>query len=58
MIGGVFEFGRWCKMGANVEITKLMRISRQPSPRYKSAGECGAFQQFGWSDNKWYKMYT
>jgi hypothetical protein len=58
MIGGVFEFGRWCKMGVNVEITKLMRISRQQSPRSITAGECGVFQQFGWSDNEWYKMYT
>jgi UDP-3-O-[3-hydroxymyristoyl] glucosamine N-acyltransferase len=33
MIDGLFEVGRWCKMGMNVEITNVMRISRQQSPR-------------------------
>jgi len=58
MIDGVFEFGRWCKTGVNVEITKLMRISRQQSPRTKTAVERGVFQQFWWSDNECGKMYT
>jgi hypothetical protein len=38
-------------MEMNVEKTKVMRISRQPSPikimTSKAIGECGIFQLFG-----------
>jgi hypothetical protein len=57
MIDGVFEFGSWCKMGVNVKITKLMRISQQQSTRSKTAGDYRVFIQFVWSDNEWCKMY-
>ena len=32
MIDKLIETGRYCGMGTNVERTKVMRISRQPSP--------------------------
>jgi hypothetical protein len=51
MIDRLTEIGRWYGMEMNVEETKAMRISRQPSPidytRSKTAGECGIFQLFG-----------
>jgi hypothetical protein len=46
MIDGIFEFGSWYKMIVNVETTKVMIISLQQSPRSKTAGQCGVFQQF------------
>jgi hypothetical protein len=32
VIGGLIEMGRRCGMEMNVEETRVMRISRQPSP--------------------------
>jgi hypothetical protein len=51
MIDRIIEIGRFYGMEMNVEKTKVMRISRQPSPmdygRSKTTGECGIFQLFG-----------
>ena len=48
MIDKITEIGRCYGMEMNVEKTKVMRISRQPSPvtimiRPKTTGECGMF---------------
>jgi len=48
MIDKLIEIGRCYGMEINVEKTKVMRISRQPSPfnkydRSKTTGECGTF---------------
>jgi hypothetical protein len=47
MIDRLIEIGRRYGMEMNVEKTKVMRISRQPSPIQimidKTAGECGIF---------------
>jgi hypothetical protein len=48
MIDKLMEIGRCYGMEMNVEKTKVMRISRQPSPvtimiDQKTAGECGMF---------------
>jgi len=56
MIDRIFEFGSWYKMVVNVGTTKVMIISLQQSPRSKTAGECGVFQQYGWSNNERCKM--
>jgi len=50
MIGRLTEVGR-CGMEINVDKSKLITISRQPSPvpvmiDKKTAGECGIFQLF------------
>jgi hypothetical protein len=44
-------------MEINVERTKTMRISRQPTPLEikvdkETGGECGRVQLFGWHDHK------
>ena len=44
----LIEIGRYYGMEMNVEKTKVMRISRQPSPvtimiNQKATGECGMF---------------
>jgi hypothetical protein len=49
MIDRLIKTGRCYGMEMNVEKTKVMRISRQPSPntnydRSKTTGECGIFQ--------------
>jgi hypothetical protein len=54
---------RWYGMEMNVEITKVMRISRQPSPKQimtdqKETGKCGIFQLVRQHDNTLCKMYT
>ena len=47
-IHSIVEIGRFCGMEMNVNKTKVMRISRQPSPvRQETTGECGIFQLFG-----------
>ena len=48
MIDKLTEIGRYYGMEMNVEKTKVMRISRQPSPvtimiNQKATGECGMF---------------
>ena len=48
MIDKLIEVGRCYGMEMNVEKTKVMRISRQPSPvtimiNQKATGECGMF---------------
>ena len=45
MIDKLTETGRYYGMEINVEKTKVMRISRQPSPidRPKTTGECEMF---------------
>jgi hypothetical protein len=49
MIGKLTEIGKCYGMHMNVKNTKVMRISRQPSPiqiHQKTAGECGILQLF------------
>jgi hypothetical protein len=52
MISRLTETGRHYGMEMNVEKTKVMRISRQPSPLQvmtdqKPTGECGICKLFG-----------
>jgi hypothetical protein len=52
MVDRLIEIGRHYGMEMNVEKTKVMRISRQPSPnknydRSNAIGECRIFQLFG-----------
>jgi hypothetical protein len=48
MIDRLIKIGRCYGREMNVETTKVMRISKQPSPidydRSKTTGECGIFQ--------------
>jgi hypothetical protein len=51
MVVGVLELGMCSVMEINVETTKIMRISDQPSPLQimvdqNQKGECGIFQLF------------
>jgi len=56
--GRLTEIGRRCGMEINVEKTKVMRISRHPSPIQitidKKTGKCGIFKSLG----TLCKMYT
>jgi hypothetical protein len=52
MVDRIIEIGRSYGMKMNVEDTKVMRISRQPSPikimiDQKQIGKFGVFQLFG-----------
>jgi len=55
------KIGRCCGMEMNVEKTKMMRISRQPSPiqimkNQKQLENVDYFSCFGQHDNKWYTI--
>jgi hypothetical protein len=57
MTDKLIEVGRGHDMEINVEKTKSMRISRQPTPlqvkiHKKTGRECGRVELFGWHDHK------
>ena len=54
MVDRLNETGRCYEMEMNVDKTKVMRISREPSPlqyyRSETTNDCGIFQLFGYHD--------